>query len=142
MSRITQQESAERYKFMLGLFKKDPQLSIPKANKKVMGKFGAQINAQKAYELRQQARTQVEAGKDAGSQQQAAARHQGKRKPQVMNRSQTQMVTGEHRNQLLIIEGTTENIAWFRTVTEALQKAGVANLEIDHQTDSYAVIKA
>lgn len=72
MPKYSQDLIQKREKFVLKLFKKNPHLSVPKANAVLKKATSHMMNAQRMYELRNVAR--LNASKEAGAPQVEAAR--------------------------------------------------------------------
>jgi hypothetical protein len=136
MARIKKDLANEREQYMLEIFKKNPKLSVAKANAQLQEKFGQMMRAQRAYEIRTIARKEVET---SGSAQAVASagRRVGKRK--VAARTPT--ILTENQNKLMIIEGTGENIAFLQNAFNAMRESDFSVPVIDYQANGYAVIR-
>jgi biotin carboxyl carrier protein len=140
--RIKKTESEAREKFLMDLFRKQPTLSVAKANQQLQEKFGSQMRAQRAYELRDVAAKEVEsASKPQPQQAQTAARKVNKRTTSA-GRIVNAPIVGENKNRLVVLEGTSENISFLKEAIEAINGAGLARMNVDIANDKYAVVRS
>lgn len=134
--RIKKDVANEREQFMLSVFKKEPSLSVLKANKQLQEKFGTMMRAQRAYQLRDIARKEI---KQANTTAPAQAGRKANKPTEAARSMNTVQTTGGH---IVIVEGSSDKIQFLKSALEVMHTAGFKVPRIDHQSDSYAVVKA
>lgn len=139
MPRLDKKTTENREKLMLGYFKADPKLSIPKANLKLKEETGSMMRAQRAYQLRDIAKTKA---KDAvHTAAEASKPSEAGRKNVKRPTKAARIVRGEGGSKLVVVEGSSENIAFFKKAVSDLAGSGLApNLKIDVAQNGYAVV--
>jgi hypothetical protein len=135
---------------MADLFRKDPKLSVGKANDALKVEVGAKMRAQRVYEIRKVVRQELEAAKNQN--QVAAAGRRNKKKVAkgrqaarhqnllVKDLPKAPVLVGENLNKVMVIQGRPEQVGWFKTTLEAMNKAGLTHVKVDHATETYAVV--
>jgi hypothetical protein len=131
MPRAVKGTTEEREKFMAEVFREYYQqngaakdMSVAKANKKMVEKFGSMLRNRRAYEIRASVKKQVLHGNKEHTK---AAREAGDLAP------------GSKRAAALV-EGTPDQIVWLDGVLDQLSTVGLASAKIDHKTEAYAVV--
>lgn len=121
MPKLKKNDIAERTRFMFDLFAKEPDTSIPRANKLMKQKFGSQMNSQKAYALRRSAIAQNHTKETA-----EAAR--------------APMTLSGHPDLAIVAtksEGESELLA---RVFDELRNAGLCTLRVVHRRPDYVLV--
>lgn len=136
MPRLKKGEAEQREQFMISLFRKDANLSIPKANKAMQEKFGSKIRLQRAYELRRIAAKgapvddkPVTAARKAAKLQKTGVRNN------FMPRTSASRVAG-----VVVIEGQQPEIEFLTKALQTMEKQGLTVPQIDHRGDTYVVV--
>lgn len=135
----------EREQYMLGIFLKDPDLSMEKAQKEFSNKYGDRIRNKRVYELRDVARAQLK-GKVKPPTPSAVAAAPEKPKEKITRAAREPKDVGGVEavtNHVALIEGDTEKLAWFEKTISSLRSQGFnINVAVDHRTDAYLVLRS
>lgn len=141
MPRAVKGTPEEREKFMFDVFEKfysDPanagrDLSVAKANKEHIKKFGSMLRNKRAYQIRRSVQTQAGA--------------KGKTKSLSANRDPSPNIEAAVRSVVgnapaALITGTQEQLEFLQSAITQLKQAGLVSLKIDHRNSTYAVVIA
>lgn len=155
MPRIKQSDAEERENFMLSYFKANPHHSIAKANAKLEEKFGSRMRALRSYQLRDVARKGLGSPPPGGrgmkpqiikapKAAKASAPPPAKRPATTEFRARkvSKAEAPSNGSRIVVIEGTPDNMEFFRSAIETLSEAGLIDIKVDHSTESYVVIRA
>jgi hypothetical protein len=126
----------EREQYMLEVFQKfyqDPKnagrdLSVQRANDEFRKKYGSMLRNKRAYAIRRNAKVQ------------AGAPPEQSRKAVSANREAVTLVEPGSRFAAALVNGTPEQLTWFREVLPLLASAGLAQARIDHTSSTYVVV--
>ena len=126
----------QREQYMAGIFRafyEKPEnagkdLSVEKANKKMIEHYGSMLRNKRAYAIRATVKGQVLHGRKGGEQVTKAARNGA------------DVVPAGSARAAALVEGSPEQIAWLDTVLVQLNGAGLAQATVDHRTEKYAVV--
>lgn len=136
MPRISKGSSDEREAFMLEIFKKNPSLSVGKANEEFKKKFGSMLRNKRAYELRRVASTGTTVDPNTAKRPVAANGH----RPVTAAREPS----GGADRPAALITGSPDQIAFLKTALDQLWQDGLVGVKVDHtnstETAAYAVV--